>query len=303
MMLKKSRCLVLAMALVLAFVSCTTFAAKKPLTVIYGSVFGNMDNYMKGDLYFKKLVEKKSKGQILVQHYPQSQLGSPTEMYQATRTGAQHIVSTAIGEAVPFYAKLGTFDLPYLYRDRNHCLKVSEKFSSLIDPEKMASECGLRILSIRIRAPRQLTSKFPVNKLEDIKGMKIRIPQQPTSMALWEALGASPTVIPSSEKVTALATGVVVAQENPFDSNYIDKIYEYTKYCAETEHKTELVPVIINDNWWKSLTASQKKIITNAMDQSTKMVNKLVLKSEQDYKKSSEKVGMIFTHPDLTPFR
>jgi tripartite ATP-independent transporter DctP family solute receptor len=303
-MLKKFRCLALLMVLILVVVSSTTIlAAKKQITVTYGSVFRFTESFGKGDLYFKKIVEKESKGKILVQCYENCQLGSGGEMYQAVKTGAQHMVTSAIGEVVPFYSKLGTFDLPYLYRDRSHFLKVADKFTSLVNQEKMAAGTGMRIISVRIRASRQLTTKFPVNKLEDIKGIKIRIPQQPTSMALWEALGTSPMVIPGSEAITALATGVVVAQENPLEAIYESKIYEHTKYCALTAHKSELVPVVVNNNWWKSLTATQRKILTKAMDKSTKMVNNLVLESDEKYKKSLQEVGVKFTQPDLAPFR
>jgi TRAP-type C4-dicarboxylate transport system substrate-binding protein len=224
-------------------------------------------------------------------------------MHQAVKTGAQQMVTSAIGELIPFCPKLGTFDLPYLYRDQKHFLKVAERFTSLIDQEKIAAETGLRILSVRIRAPRHLTTKFRVNKLEDIKGLKIRIPQQPTSMDLWKALGTSPTVIPGSEAITALATGVVDAQENPLEPIYESKIYEHTRYCALTAHKSEIVPVVVNNNWWKGLTIAQRKIITNAMNKSTKMVAKMALEGEKRYKKLLVKVGMKFTQPDLAPFR
>jgi tripartite ATP-independent transporter DctP family solute receptor len=305
MMLKKFRYLALGLVLVLVFVSCTTFAAVKPIKVIYGSVFRTAESFGKGDLYFKKIVEKKSKGQILVECYHQNQLGNAAEMYQAVRTGAQQMVSTALGEFIPFYSKLQTFDLPYLYRNQKHLQKVAERFTSLIDQDSIASEIGMRIISVRIRAPRHLLTKFPVNKLEDIKGMKMRVPQSPVSMALWKALGAVPTVIAGAEALTALATGVVVGNENPLEGTYAGKLYEkrMTPYCALTAHKSELVPVIVNNKWWKNLTVKQRKIITDAMNKSSRMVAKLVLKSEAHYKKLLIKVGMKFTEPDLAPFK
>jgi tripartite ATP-independent transporter DctP family solute receptor len=305
MMLKKFRCLALVLALVLVVVSGTTFAAKKPIKLIYGESCHKTECYGKGMLCFKDLVEKRSKGQILVECFFQNQLGSFAEMYQAVRGDSQQMISSAIGELVQFYSKFGTFDLPYLYRDQKHYLKVAKKFTSLIDHDDFMAQTGMRIISVWLRNPRQLTAKFPVNKLEDIKGMKIRIPQQPTSLALWKALGAVPTVITGPEVITALTTGVVVAQENPLESIYKAKLYEktITPYCALTAHKMELYPVVVNNNWWKSLTVKERKIITNAMNESTKMVKKLVMDSDAQYKESLIKVGMKFTEPDLAPFR
>jgi tripartite ATP-independent transporter DctP family solute receptor len=303
MMLKKTRCLVLAMVLILVITSCTTFAANKSIKVIYGSIFEPGLYFSKSDLYFKKLVEKNSKGRIIIEFFPQNQLGAPPEMYQAVKSGAQHMITTPIGELTPYWSKLSTFDLPYLYRDEKHLLKVAEKFSSLIDPDEMAAKTGMRIIGMRVRTSRHLTTKFPVHKLEDIKGIKMRVPQQPVSVALWKALGTIPTVVPSTENYTALATGVTDAQENPLDGNYILKIYEVTKYCALTAHKTELVPVTVNNNWWKSLSSTQRKIIVAAMDKSTRMAWKLAAESDKESKQLLIKAGMKFTEPDRAPFR
>jgi tripartite ATP-independent transporter DctP family solute receptor len=302
-MLKSPRCLVLAMALIVAVVSCSTFAAKKTIKVVYGSVFDPPTYFCKSDVYFKNLVRKKSKGQISVELYPSSQLGPVPEMYQAIKSGAQQMTTSAIGEFIPFWPKYATYDLPYLYRDQKHLLKVAEKFTVLNDQEEMATKIGMRIIGMRIRPPRHLNTKFPVNKLEDIKGIKMRVPQSPVSLALWKALGTVPTVVPGAEIYTALATGVVDAQENPIDGYYISKFYEQAKYCALTAHKTELVPIVANNNWWKGLTAAQRKIIADAMDKSNRMAWKLAMESEEEAKKLLIKVGMKFTQPDLEPFR
>jgi tripartite ATP-independent transporter DctP family solute receptor len=303
MMLKKFRCLFLAMVLILNIVSCTTFAAVKPVKLVYGSIMGSKSYFYKGDLMFKELVEKKTKGKILIDLYSDGELGSVSEQIQAVKSGAQQIMVNAIGEFVPFYKKLGTFDLPYIYRDIEHVSKVGEKFTSLIDQNDVVARTGMRLVAAWIRTPRQLNTKFPVNKLEDMKGIKLRVPQQPVSVALWKALGAVPMVIPSAEIYTALATGVADGQENPLQCIYNDKMYEQARYCALTAHKTELVLMEMNNNFWKKLTKSQQKIIQDALNKSSKLVNKLAIENDKEYYTLLEKVGMQFTNPDLAPFR
>jgi tripartite ATP-independent transporter DctP family solute receptor len=302
MMLKKSRCLVLAMVLILVVVSCTTFAAAKPIKIVLGSqtpsTKGNI--HAKADRYFKELVEKKSNGQILVDIFFDAQLGSIPEQIQAVKNNAQQMTYTPLGEHVPFWSKLATFDLPFLYRDSSHLIKAF----NLIERDEIASQIGLRILGTpRIRLPRQLTTKFPVEKVEDIKGLKIRVPESPVSMAMWRAFGAIPTVIPFADLYTALATGTVDAQENPFESIIDGKLYEQVKYCALTGHKREGILISISEKFWKTLTKKQQKIILDAVTISNKSFNKEMLNAENDFKNVLIKNGMKFTNPDIASFR
>jgi tripartite ATP-independent transporter DctP family solute receptor len=301
-MLKKFRFLVLIMVLILVFISCTTFAAgKKPIKLVYGSNYPVDHYYTKVDNYFKKLVEKNSKGQIKVDVFPASQLGTFTEQWQAVKSGAQQMHFG--GLPINFCPKLQTFELPYLYRDEKHILKVSQQLTSLIDEDELAAKAGMHILGVRQSSARHLTTKFPVNKLEDIKGLKIRVPENGLYLAMWRALGAIPTCIPTADTYTALATGTVDAQENPFGDIYTRKFYEQTKYCALTYHVLFFRVMLINNNFWKNLTKSQQKIIANAADKSCKMADSLKKEDEKNMKNLLIREGMIFTTPNTIPFR
>jgi tripartite ATP-independent transporter DctP family solute receptor len=303
MMLKKFRCLALVMALILVFVSSTTFAAKKPIKLVFGTVFPADGFLSKGDQYFKELVEKNSKGQILVDLFPAYQLGSGKELFEATRSGAQQITTIGPGECVTIWKKMGTFDLWYLYRDDAHLMKVAKQITSTIDQDELATKVGFHILNVRRRSPRHLTTKFPINKLEDLKGVKIRAPESALFIASLRAWGAIPVTIPSSDTYTALATGTVDGQENPYDSIWDWKFYEQCKYCALTAHQRSIVMMVINAKCWNSLTAKQQKILNNAAAKSAEKGFKDVVINEKEYYNNLVKAGMKFTKPDLAPFR
>jgi tripartite ATP-independent transporter DctP family solute receptor len=301
MILKKFRCLALVLALILVVVSCTTFAAKKPIKLIYGTYFPIDHFYVKADRYFKKLVEKNSKGQILIDYFPVSQLGIYKEMLQAIKSGAQQLYVG--GLPADYYPELWTFDLPYIYRDETHLKKVADRLTSLIDTDKFMAKTGSRIIGVRLISARHLVSKIPVNKLADIKGLKIRVPQNPISLALWKALGAIPTTIPGPDTYTALATGTVDAAENPFADIYAWKYQEILKYCALTGHVRSIYTVIINNDCWNNLTATQRKILKKAVAKSDVYCERLRKKDEKKYKVLLTKAGMKFTTPDTVPFR
>jgi tripartite ATP-independent transporter DctP family solute receptor len=303
MMLKKFRCLALVMALTLVSVFGTTFAAKKPIKVVFGTCFTADHFFAKGDRYFKELVEKNSKGQLLIDYYPAGQLGSVTEQMDAVKNGAQQMFLVGVDALGVYWPKIKTFFLPYLIRDDAHQIKVANKMTSLIDQEELAEKTGIRILNVRIRAPRHITTKFPVYKIEDIKGLKIRAPENSLFIDLLKAFGTIPTVISSADVYTAIATGTVVAQENPYDSIYTWKYYEVQKYVARTGHYREFTGILISDKFWKSLTASQRKILTAAAAKNAKMgIQDAQNENEKYYKLLVEK-GMKFTDPDLAPFR
>jgi TRAP-type transport system periplasmic protein len=300
-MLRKSKYLVLAMTLILVTVSCITFAADKPIKLVYGNVMPADHYFSKADQYFKELVEKNSKGQILIDFFPTSQLGSVTEQIQATKSGAQQIFFGAFPNA--FIPKLQALELPYLFREEEHQLKVASKLTSVVDEKELAAKANMHLLGVRLSPARHLTTKFPVNKLEDIKGLKVRVPEMPLYLATWKVLGASPVVIPPGDTYTALATGTADAEENPLATIISFKFYEQQKYCALTAHVRPIYPMVINYACWKSLTKTQQKIISDAAAKSCEFSETLRKKSEEADKEFLIKAGMKFTEPDLAPFR
>jgi tripartite ATP-independent transporter DctP family solute receptor len=301
-MLKKSRCLFLAMVLILVVVSCNAFAANKPIKLVFGHIFGINYYFTKGDLLFKELVEKNSNGQIEVEIYPGAQLGPIPEMIQATQAGSQQMTIASGTYLSQYWKKLGTFDLPYLYRDQKHFTKVEQNYTSLINQDEMARKTGMRMLGYRDRTFIQLNTKFPVNKLRDLKGKKIRVNESPINVALWKALGAIPVVVPGAEIYTALATGVIEGAMCPFDGVLNDKYYEQAKYCVWTNQSQELLLTVVSEKFWKTLTKEQQKIIQDAVDKSNALVNKIAVEMQEEYYKGLVKVGEVFCKPDLKPF-
>jgi tripartite ATP-independent transporter DctP family solute receptor len=304
MMLRKFRCLVLAMVLVLVVVSCTTFAAVKPIKIIYGHVWTADHYYMKGDQYFKELVEKNSKGQILVEIFPGSQLGGAAEGLQATRNGAQQMTQSGLGGFISrLVPKLAVFEMPYMYRDDAHVNKVIDRFNDLIDPQELVAKTGVRVIGIKTSTPRHLTSKVPINKVEDLKGMKIRVGEVASMIAYWKSLGAVPTAISTADVYTALATGTIDSLENSYSGIYANKWHEQQKYCAQIGYMRGFYAMIINNNFWNKLTKKQQKIIADAGKKCTQLMIKANEENDEEYYQLLSKAGMKFTKPDTTLFR
>jgi tripartite ATP-independent transporter DctP family solute receptor len=303
MMLKKSRCLVLAMALILVFVSCITFAADKPVKLVFGHNWPTDFYYGKGIQYFKELVERNSKGQIIVDIFPSAQLGGPGEMLQATRNGAQQLTVSSMGGYISgLWPKLATFDLPWLICDYARASRIADRFDSLIAPEELAAKIGVRAIGLFPSQMRQLATKVPVKKLEDVKGLKVRVPEIPSYVAMWKALGAAPTIVSNGDLYTALATGTIDANESGYSSIISFKLYEQLKYITITSHQCGFSLMIINNNFWKSLTLEQQKIIQDAADKCADYVKKANVEDDKKCQQLLVKKGIKFIKVDRAPF-
>jgi tripartite ATP-independent transporter DctP family solute receptor len=304
MMLKKFRCLILAMVLILVFVTCTTFAASKPIKLIFGHNWTNDYYYAKGIQYFKELVEKSSKGQILVDVFPGAQLGGPGEMLQATRNGAQQLTVSSMGGFISgLWPKLATFELPWLICDYDRASRIAAKFDSLIDPDDLVAKTGVRTIALFMTQKRHLATKKPISKPEDIKGLKVCVPEIPSYVAVWKAMGAVPIVVTNADMYTAVATGTVDARDSGFSSIISYKLYEQLKYYALTAHQCGFYLMIINDNFWKSLTIAQRKIIQDAAHKCEKFIKKATIEDEKKCYQLLVKKGIKFTKPDTAILR
>lgn len=274
----------------------------KPIKLVYGNVYAADHFYAKADLFLKEELEKNSNGEMTLDYFPASQLGSEQEMLQATRNEGQAICQTTPGMLATFYPQIGTIELPYLFRDQDHYFKALSQIGTLVNEQEMIARTSLNILVCRARAPRQLTTKFPVNKLEDIKGIKIRVSEVPVRVALWKSLGTIPTPLPMGDVYTALATGTIDSQENPLDTIYSFNLFEQQKYVALTEHMREIQMLMINSKILNGLSDSQKRILADAAKKSAELANKFVMDADKDYHDQLAQKGVQFTTPDLTPF-
>ena len=174
---------------------------------------------------FKENVEKKSNGKIKIDIYPNSQLGGDRELIESCQAGNIAIVIQGTSPQVNFIPKLAIFDLLNLFEDIDVAYKV------LTGPfrEKIAAEyekAGFKLLCMVPVGMREMTSKKPITKIEDFKGVKIRTMENPYHIAYWKALGANPTPLAFSELYMALQQGTVDAQENPYAAVIASKFYE-----------------------------------------------------------------------------
>jgi len=293
--------ILLIVAAIATIMSLSVSAAPKPINLVFGSVYAAQHEYSRADMYFKELVEKGTNGEVRVDYYPAGQLGSEREMLEATISGAQAMLQTTPGTLATLFPKIGTLELPYLFRDREHYYKALNQVFPEINNE-LVKVTGLRVIFWRERSPRHLSCNIPVKSLNDIKGLKIRVSEVPLRVALWRALGTNPIALPMNEVYSSLATGIINAQENPLDTFYSAKIYEQQKYIILTEHMREVSCIVINEKVWKSLSPEHQKVILEAGQKSSDMANQLVYQADIDLRGTLRDLGVTILEIDQTEF-
>lgn len=214
---------------------------------------------------FKEILESLSGGEIEVELFPGGSLGTETEMLQNTRMGTLDFAIVGVGNAVPFVKELGTLTMPYLIENSYEAVKVTT--GGLGDHwNKIAQKKGgFCIVGWTYSNFRHLTnSKRAVTSLADVKGLKIRIPQNKIILATLKSWGANPVPMAWSETFTALQQKVVDGQDNPYIVNYTSKFHEVQDHLTEVHYQYSLQPLIMGVKSFKKLSPEVQAMVTRA---------------------------------------
>src|SRR6478735_5736883 len=226
------------------------FAYDQPKTTGYGIL---------GDLFSDKLKEL-SKGTMLIDQYPGAQLGQEPQVLQLVKSGDIEFCFSASANAATLTPQAGVMSLHFLFRDEDHLKKsiadpgVSKAFRTMVDETVQ----GAHVLALLTLGFRNIYSKKEVKKIEDIKGMKVRVQATPTEDTMFPAYGAQIVHMPFGNVYTSLQTGVVDAAENGVNVFLVNKHYEVAPVMSMTQHEANNNLLWISDKLWSGLSASQK---------------------------------------------
>lgn len=215
-----------------------------------------------------KLVKERTAGRVEIQVFANSQLGGVGEMVDGVKSGAiamGHHDFASLGKILPTTA---VFNTPFAYRDAEHAMRATDPRNSAALQEvnkQLVQAGGMRIVGHLFQGTRHLTSKEKVLSPKDMAGKKYRgVPVKLWSTMLT-GMGAVATPVEVSELATALATGLVVGQENPLPNIFNLKLYEVQKFVMLTGHMQSVLSVFVNDRIWQGIPAGDRKILEDTM--------------------------------------
>ncbi len=259
--------------------------------------------YHLGAVRYSELVAQRTKNKVKIDVYPSTQLGNERDMVEGLQLGTIDLVVTSTGPLGGFVPRIFVVDLPFLFRDREHAYKVLDGSigRELLDA---FSAKGIRGVAFWENGFRQMTNSVrPIEKPEDLKGIKIRTMENKVHLSAFRAFGASPTPMAWSEVYTALQQKTIDAQENPIAIIYFQKIYEVQKYLALTGHFYSPAPLLMSLKAFNNLPENiQKIMLDTAMDCATYERN-LLRDNEAKQLAEIKAKGMLVTLPNKKPFQ
>ncbi|PKN35848.1 MAG: C4-dicarboxylate ABC transporter substrate-binding protein [Deltaproteobacteria bacterium HGW-Deltaproteobacteria-19] len=291
---------VLSVLMILVFIFAGSAFA---MEIKFAHVVNEKDAFQVAAVKFKELVEKRTQGALTVTIFPNAKLGDERTLLERMKMGIVDAGIITSGPIINFVPSFGVIDLPFLFRDPKHAYKVLD---GGIGQKLMADleSQGWKGLAFGERGFRNLTnSKRPVNTPNDIKGLKIRVMQNPVYVDSFKALGANAVPMAWTEVLTALQQGTVDGQENPLNVIMAFKLYETQKYLSITRHAYAPAPIIMSMSTWKKLTPAQQGIVKKAAQEAAEYERAWDNRMEAGWLKELKAKGMVVATPDLKLFR
>ncbi len=250
---------------------------------------------------FAKRANEKLAGKAKVVTFGSSQLGKDKELLQKLKLGTVNFAlpSTVMSTVAD---EFGLFEMPYLVKDRNHMGRIEKEiFWAKLAPAAEAK--GYKILAVWENGFRHITNNLkPINTPADLEGIKLRTPKGAWRVKMFKSYGANPTPMSFSEVFTALKTGVIDGQENPFAQIYSAKFQEVQKYLSLSGHVYTPAYVTVGKAAWEKLPAEVQKVLEETAKETQAFVYETAAQMETDLLDKLKAGGMAVNEPDKAAF-
>lgn len=301
--LKYSLLAVLFLSIMTACSSDNGEKSKDQIVLRYGYA-SNSEPVIKAMKLFGELVEEKTDGEVVVEYYPDAQLGGEIELIELTQTGAIDFTKVSGSALESFSSVYGVFSVPYLFTDEDHFFRVMEN-DDVINPfYESTSKLGFVGLTYYDSGQRSFYMvDEPIYHPDDLKGKKIRTMESQTAIQMIQLLGGSPTPMGSNEVYTSMSSNLINGAENNEFVLVTAGHGEVAKYYSYDEHTRVPDIVIVNEERLSGLSEKHRQAIYEAANESTEYQKAIFKEAIENEKKiASEKFGVEFNEVEKEPF-
>jgi TRAP-type transport system periplasmic protein len=253
---------------------------------------------------FADLVNQRTGGRIEVKVFPSSQLGNERELEEGLQIGNVDFTFGGPGVLTNFDPAIGIFDMPFMFRDYAHATRVMDGPIGQQVWDSLRTKAGIRVLASGAQGFRYvLTRTKPVRAMEDLKGLKIRVPEAETFLRTFRLIGANPVAVPWGETYLALKNGVVDGMEGVPDVILNQKMFEAGKYIAKTGHIMATLQLLVSEKTYQSLSPEVRRIIDETGLEVWRAQRAAAQADNEKAEADLAEKGLTFATMDLKPFQ
>ncbi|HYB10408.1 MAG TPA: TRAP transporter substrate-binding protein [Alphaproteobacteria bacterium] len=262
------------------------FGYDQPHTTGYG---------VAADIFADKLKEL-SKGTMLIDQFPGAQLGQEPQMLQLVKTGDIDFIISSTANAATVSPESGVLSIHYIFRSEDHLKQTLADPKFVAAVRKMFDETvqGAHVLTVLTLGLRDLYGKREIHKIDDLKGVKVRVQATATEDTMFPAYGAQTVHMPFGQVYTSLQTGVVDMAENGVNVYLSNKHYEVAPIMSLTQHEANNSVLWVSDKVWSSLGDEQKGWVQQAANEVGQKQPAKALELEHESQVKLEKIGVKF---------
>lgn len=248
-------------------------------------------------------IKKRTNGRYQIDVYPASQLGKENDINQGLTLGTVDMIISGSSFAAKAFPRIGVTYYPYTFRGPEHLLAYTKSDIYKELTKGYEEKSGHTIVATTYYGTRHTTSNRPVAKCDDMKGLKMRVPDVPAYLAMPRACGANTTPIAFAEVYLALQNGTVEAQENPLPTIEAKKFFEVQKHIALTGHIVDHLNTVVSGKRWKQLSAGDRKIFTEVALEAAERATRKVAAREKELVGVFKQKNISVTEVNVADFR
>ena len=275
----------------------------KPIKITFATYMPQGKTEEKGMEYFKQLIDKASKGRIVVENFYGGVLGGERDQNELTSVGEIQLAITGNVLTDGTCPELMAMDVPYVVSSDENLYKLWDGPLGKRIGARIAEKKNIAILGVQRRGARNLTTNRKALFPEDLKGMKMRLPEIKTWMEAWKEIGVLPTPIDTKEIFSALQMGVVEGHENPASSVHSRRIWEVQKYYVLTEHLRSYFLWVASKKWLDGLAAPDRELVVSSLRKALAFANAYDIDDELKLIVDLQKNGIDVLIPDKKAYQ
>ncbi|MEH6641268.1 C4-dicarboxylate TRAP transporter substrate-binding protein [Vreelandella glaciei] len=251
----------------------------------------------------KEAIEKRSDGELTIQIFPNSQLGSDEDVIEQIRSGANIAILVDAGRLSEYQPELGILSAPYLVEDYRDYDQITTSPLYLEWVEGLAETSGLRLLNYNwFQGSRQMLTQNEVETPDDLNGVRVRTINSPVWVKTIEAMGATPTPLPWSEVYSALQLGSIDGAEAQLTAAEGQNLHEVITHVALTNHIHLMTGIAASEQWYQALPDELRSILDEELLSAGDAASQATADAQASVRERMEAAGVTFSEVDMEVF-